>query len=58
MNGAGGKQDEQEKSKVKNPRCDIGTWGTRRWTIDAADSSATIHRDSSRTLPAFGFRCP
>ena len=24
-----GRRDEQEKSKVKSPTCDIGTWGTR-----------------------------
>jgi hypothetical protein len=25
----GRQQDEQEKSKVKNPRCKTGTWDTR-----------------------------
>src|SRR5258708_20887650 len=50
----GWRQDEQEKSKVKIPRCDIGTWGTRHLnfglSLDNGRSSPTPVK--SKSLPS------
>jgi hypothetical protein len=44
------RQGEEEESKVKNPRCNIGTWGTRRF-LETLGRLGITHRRTAYHHP-------